>query len=94
MSRTHLAFGGQGEDEIDCFDEANPRIARQERHNMKSTRDTIEEPGTPETDTGSERHMRIQTRAYELYLARGEQPGAELDDWVQAELEIDNEVIS
>ena len=26
-------------------------------------------------------------RAYEIYLERGEQPGRELDDWLQAELE-------
>jgi hypothetical protein len=61
---------------------------------MKSTPDTIEKPSTPEKGTGSERHVMIRTRAYELYLARGEQSGAELDDWLQAELEIDNEVSS
>ena len=30
----------------------------------------------------------IQERAYELYLNRGEQPGHEIDDWLQAEREI------
>ena len=60
---------------------------------MKSTPDTIEEP-RPETGTGSDRHVTIRTRAYELYLARGEQSGAELDDWLEAELAIDNEVSS
>ena len=30
----------------------------------------------------------IRTRAYELYLARGGQSGAELDDWLEAELEM------
>ena len=29
----------------------------------------------------------IRRRAYEIYLERGEQPGRELDDWLQAELE-------
>jgi hypothetical protein len=29
----------------------------------------------------------IRRRAYEIYLERGEQPGGELDDWLQAELE-------
>jgi hypothetical protein len=31
---------------------------------------------------------RIRQRAYELYLQRGNQPGSEVDDWLQAEEEI------
>jgi hypothetical protein len=34
------------------------------------------------------REHEIRTRAYELYLARGAQPGRELDDWLQAKREI------
>jgi len=30
----------------------------------------------------------IQQRAYELYLKRGQQPGHEIEDWLQAEREI------
>jgi len=30
----------------------------------------------------------IRTRAHELYLARGAQPGRELEDWLQAEREL------
>ena len=30
----------------------------------------------------------IQERAYELYLKRGQEPGHELEDWVQAEHEV------
>jgi hypothetical protein len=30
----------------------------------------------------------IRRRAYELYIRRGKQSGAELDDWLQAEEEI------
>jgi hypothetical protein len=30
----------------------------------------------------------IRRRAYELYLERGEQPGYDLDDWLQAEREL------
>ena len=29
----------------------------------------------------------IRRRAYEIYLERGDQPGTELDDWLQAELD-------
>ena len=31
---------------------------------------------------------RIRRRAYELYLQRGNQPGSELDDWLQAEEDV------
>lgn len=30
----------------------------------------------------------IRRRAYEIYLDRGEQPGRDLDDWLQAEREL------
>jgi len=30
----------------------------------------------------------IRRRAYEIYLERGEQPGCDLDDWLQAEREM------
>lgn len=30
----------------------------------------------------------IKRRAYEIYLERGEQPGCDLDDWLQAEREL------
>jgi hypothetical protein len=37
----------------------------------------------------------IRRRAYEIYLERGaEQPGSELDDWLQAERELEGGVIS
>jgi DUF2934 family protein len=31
---------------------------------------------------------RIRRRAYELYLRRGNQPGSEIDDWLQAKEEV------
>ena len=44
----------------------------------------IEEPGHPLRST-PEHEIR---GAYELYLARGTQPGRELEDWLQAEREL------
>ena len=44
---------------------------------------------TPEASLGnlaSDEHIR--RRAYEIYLDRGEQPGRELDDWLQVEGEL------
>ena len=36
----------------------------------------------------STRHEEIRSRAFEIYLERGGQPGRELDDWLQAEREL------
>jgi hypothetical protein len=36
----------------------------------------------------------IRRRAYEIYLERGEQPGSELDDWFQAERELEGKVLA
>ncbi|HTQ52274.1 MAG TPA: DUF2934 domain-containing protein [Candidatus Acidoferrales bacterium] len=38
-------------------------------------------------DTASLREQ-IESRAHEIYLSRGAEPGHELDDWLQAEREI------
>jgi hypothetical protein len=35
-------------------------------------------------------HDEIRRRAYEIYLERGGLPGQELEDWVQAEREIES----
>jgi hypothetical protein len=40
----------------------------------------------------SARDEEIRLRAYEIYLERGEQPGRELDDWLQAERELERGV--
>jgi hypothetical protein len=37
----------------------------------------------------SDRQQQIAKRAYELYAARGYQQGHDLDDWLDAEQEID-----
>jgi hypothetical protein len=38
----------------------------------------------------STREQEIRDRAYEIYLERGEQPGSEVDDWLQAERELNS----
>jgi|tagenome__1003787_1003787.scaffolds.fasta_scaffold20989907_8 NADPH:quinone reductase-like Zn-dependent oxidoreductase len=52
-------------------------------------------PGTARTQSHGKIVLRvashehdIRTRAHELYLARGAQPGRELEDWLQAEREL------
>ena len=41
----------------------------------------------------SARDEEIRRRAYEIYLQRGQQPGRELDDWLQAERELEHGVL-
>lgn len=36
----------------------------------------------------SSREEEIRHRAYEIYLARGEEQGCDIDDWLQAEREL------
>jgi len=40
------------------------------------------------------RDEEIKRRAYEIYLGRGEQPGRDLDDWLQAERELGSGALS
>jgi len=59
--------------------------------------DTISTPAVEMGGASLEQEARdedIRRRAYEIYLERGEEPGLELDDWLQAEREIAGEVIS
>jgi hypothetical protein len=53
------------------------------------------DPTQPETavekrgaSSHSTREQEIRIRAYEIYLQRGEQPGSELEDWLQAECDL------
>ena len=41
-----------------------------------------------EASSHSTREQEIRFRAYEIYLQRGEQPGSELENWLQAEREL------
>ncbi len=49
-------------------------------------------PPLVEAATGTTEELpleeRVQMRAYELYVLRGNESGSELDDWLQAEDEI------
>jgi Protein of unknown function (DUF2934) len=50
---------------------------------------------TGEVSAGnSARDEEIRRRAYEIYLERGEQPGREVDDWLQAERELEGGAFS
>ena len=51
-------------------------------------------PETGEASVGNlARDEEIRRRAYEIYLERGQQQGLELDDWLQAERELEGGVL-
>ncbi len=62
----------------------------------------IAEPQATSTQSGTEevsvrnsaRDEEIRRRAYEIYLERGGQPGRDLDDWLQAEGELQGGALS
>ncbi len=68
----------------------------------KPKRNGITEPQATSTQTetadvsvgNSARDEEIRRRAYEIYLERGEQPGHDLDDWLQAERELEGGALS
>jgi hypothetical protein len=57
---------------------------------IASTAPTLPATGAAESEQllQSTREQEIRNRAYEIYLQRGAQPGYEVEDWVQAEREL------
>jgi Protein of unknown function (DUF2934) len=49
-------------------------------------------PPTQSSQPQPSRLSRIARRAHEIYEARGGQDGKDLDDWLQAEREVDAEI--
>ena len=58
------------------------------RKRISEIRATSSQMETGVSVVNSTREEEIRRRAYEIYLERGEQPGRELDDWLQAEREL------
>src|SRR5260370_42496157 len=81
----------------------NSPTTRKKEMNMSSKlkRDGIIEPQaistqpeTGEVSVGNSAHdEEVRRRAYEIYLERGEQPGHDVDDWLQAECELEGRVL-
>lgn len=56
---------------------------------LRKTKDTAITTNPAEPAVAAEPTIeQIRQRAYELYLFRGEQPGSELEDWLEAEREL------
>jgi outer membrane protein TolC len=60
-----------------------------QRSASKETEVTFTQATTSEVQVENSAHdAEIRRRAYEIYLERDEQPGRELEDWLQAEREL------
>ena len=68
----------------------SPKLQKETHLDVDTTNVEIAE-SLKEIDASLDRDTRVRYRAYELYLERGEAPGFDLDDWLQAENEIGGE---
>jgi hypothetical protein len=55
---------------------------------VEAKQPSLEVAGEERWVINSAREQEIRRRAYELYLERGEEPGRDLEDWLQAEREL------
>jgi hypothetical protein len=63
--------------------------SKRNRKRISEIQATSTQVETREVSVGnSTRDEEVRLRAYEIYLERGEQPGREPDDWLQAEREL------
>ena len=62
-----------------------PTKTRQKTAKPRTTSTQMTEAPSVGNSAGQEK---IRCRAYEIYLQHGEQPGRELEDWLQAESEL------
>ena len=64
--------------------------SKPKRNGSTEPQATTAQMETGAVSTGeSVRAEAIRRRAYQIYVERGEQPGRELDDWLQAEREVE-----
>ena len=69
--------------------------SKPKRSEITESHTTSTQSGREEVSVGnSARDDEIRRRAYEIYLERGEQPGRDLDDWLQAEGELQGGALS
>jgi hypothetical protein len=69
-------------------------LSKSKRSESTELQETSAHAETGEVLAGnSARVDEIRRRAYEIYLERGEQPGRDMDDWLQAERELQDRVL-
>jgi hypothetical protein len=65
-------------------------LQTKEHRNLRPIANSPAQAESAETSAAdSPRHEEIRIRAYEIYIERGAQPGHDVDDWLQAERELE-----
>jgi hypothetical protein len=59
-------------------------------HNLELHASSRQPHGEDTSANQTLNHSEVRRRAYEIYLERGGLPGCELEDWLQAEYELQN----
>jgi hypothetical protein len=65
------------------------------KHMSQAQKDPKPHPTAREKDTSLPNTVtseQIALRAYQIYLERGEQPGSDVDDWLEAERQLNQTV--
>ena len=76
------------------LEEKEMSVSSKPNSNEKSTETELARGRAAAGLDGKSAHDEIRRRAYEIYLERDGQPGGEIDDWLQAERELEGEVPS
>ena len=69
-------------------DQKSVMIPQEKEKKLMSPKATRNENIEAEATSVEIAEEEIRRRAFEIYLERGEQPGSDLDDWLQAEREL------
>jgi hypothetical protein len=76
------------------LEEKEMSVSSKPNSNEKSTETELDRSRAAVGPDGKSGHEEIRRRAYEIYLERGGQPGGEIDDWLQAERELEGGALS
>ena len=86
MPRRSLKRAGMAVEII--YKETNMSSKPKASGSVEAKQPSLEVAGEERSVINSAREQEIRRRAYELYLERGEEPGRDLEDWLQAEREL------
>jgi hypothetical protein len=89
-----LAVYGLPHDWKVSLEEKEMIVSSKPNSNEKSTEAELARSRAAAGPDGKSAHDEIRRRAYEIYLERGGQPGGEIDDWLQAERELEGGALS
>jgi hypothetical protein len=76
------------------LEEKEMSVSSKPNRTEKSTQTELARSRAAAGPDGKSAHEEIRRRAYEIYLERGGRAGGEIDDWLQAERELEGGALS